>query len=96
MDISYWYYRIIYDFFVLTNVFTLFLYIIDKRKAIKGKWRISEKTLIFFTITFSGIGALLGMYFVRHKTKKIKFKFAVVIGLIITLIPIIHIVHSLT
>jgi len=36
------------------------------------------------------------MYIVKHKTRKIKFKFAVVIGLIVALIPIIHIAHSLT
>jgi len=81
---------------LLTNALTFFLYIADKRKAVKDKRRISERTLIFFTIVFGGIGALLGMYFAKHKTRKWKFKFAVTIGLIITLIPAIHIAHGLT
>jgi len=83
-------------FFVLMNVFTCFLYVVDKHRAIKNKWRISEKTLLFFTITCGGIGALLGMWFAKHKTRNIKFRFAVAIGLIVALIPAIHIAHSLT
>ena len=69
---------------------------IDKRKAIKGRWRISEKALIFFTIACGGIGALLGMCLAKHKTKNKKFKFVVTVGLIIAIIPMIHIVHGLT
>ena len=83
-------------FFILMNVFTFFLYLIDKRKAIKNKWRISERTLIFFTLALGGIGALLGMCLARHKTKSRKFKVAAMIGLIIALIPMIHIAHGLT
>jgi len=77
---------------LLTNTFTFFLYVTDKRKAVKGKRRISEKTLLVFTILCGGIGALLGMYFSNHKTRNRKFKFVVVIGLIITLIPL-YILH---
>ena len=83
-------------FFILINAFTFFLYVIDKRRAIKNKWRISERTLIFFTIALGGIGALLGMCLARHKTKSGKFRFAVAIGLLIALIPVIHIAHGLT
>jgi len=83
-------------FFIAINVFTFLLYVIDKRRAIKGKWRISENMLIFFTVSFGGLGALLGMYTARHKTKKRKFKIAAVIGLIAVTIPVIHIIHALT
>lgn len=83
-------------FFVLINVFTFLLYVMDKRKAVKNKRRISEGALIFFTIACGGIGALLGMCFAKHKTRKRKFKIAAVIGLVIAIIPVIHIVHGLT
>ena len=80
---------------VLVNVFTFMLYVIDKRRAVKGKWRISEGCLIFFTLMFGGIGALLGMCIARHKTRKIKFKLAVAAGLIVALVPILHIAYTL-
>ena len=83
-------------FFILMNLIAFFLYVIDKRKAEKSKWRISENTLMFFTLVFGGIGAVLGMCLARHKTKKIKFRIAMSFGLIIALIPAVHIAHGLT
>ena len=68
---------------------------IDKRAAEKDKWRISERALVFFTMALGGIGALLGMRLTKHKAKNKKFRLAVVIGLIISLIPVIHIAHGL-
>jgi uncharacterized membrane protein YsdA (DUF1294 family) len=69
--------------FILVNLFTFSVYWVDKRKAVKNKWRISERTLILFTLAGGGIGALFGMSLLRHKTRKVKFKFALVMGLMI-------------
>lgn len=82
-------------FFILLNILTFSLYLADKLKAVKGKWRISEKLLIFFTL-IGGIGALLGMCIAKHKTKNRKFRLVVVLGLAIALVPVIHIAHGLT
>jgi len=82
--------------FLAVNLFTFFLYMADKRKARKSKWRISESVLIFFTIMMGGIGAFFGMVLLRHKTKHTKFKIATAIGLIIAVIPLIHVIHALT
>lgn len=81
---------------VLVNVFTFALYVLDKRKAIKGKWRISEQALLFFALAFGGIGAICGICLARHKTRKWKFRVAAAIGLVVTLVSVIHIAHSLT
>lgn len=51
------------------NIFTFSLYGADKRKARRGAWRISEKTLLTCTWLFGGVGALIGMRVFRHKTK---------------------------
>jgi len=83
-------------FLVGMNVITFLLYVMDKRRALKNKWRIRESILIFFTLAGGAFGALLAMRIVRHKTKKITFKIFVVLGLILFSIPVIHIVHSLT
>ena len=45
----------------------------DKRKARKNRWRIPERTLILSAAFGGSIGALLGMYTFRHKTKHLKF-----------------------
>ncbi len=42
---------------------------VDKRKAIAGKRRISEKALFAAAILMGAIGGTLGMLVFRHKTK---------------------------
>jgi uncharacterized membrane protein YsdA (DUF1294 family) len=42
---------------------------IDKRRAIKGAWRIPEKTLFLFSLIGGSIGTWAGMYIFHHKTK---------------------------
>ena len=83
-------------FFILINISTFFLYVIDKQKAVKGKWRIRERTLIFFTLTCGGIGAFFGMWLAKHKTSNKKFRIAVLVGLAVALVPALHIAHSFT
>jgi len=69
---------------------------IDKRRAVKNGRRISERTLAFFTLICGGIGALLGMCLLRHKTKKMKFRVLTALGLIVALIAVIYVVHCHT
>ena len=45
------------------------LYGVDKYKAKKGKWRIPEAVLLCVGLLGGSLGALLGMYLFRHKTK---------------------------
>ena len=69
--------------FVLVNVVTFLLYVVDKWKAVNGKWRIKEATLLWATLVLGGVGASLGMVIARHKTNKLKFKAAMVAGLLV-------------
>ena len=62
-------------YLIVINVVTLIVYGIDKVKAMKGKWRISEATLLILAVIGGSIGALLGMKVWRHKTMHKKFKY---------------------
>lgn len=55
------------------NIIVFFMFGIDKRKALKNRWRISEKMLLTCAFAMGGIGSGLGMYIFRHKTKHMKF-----------------------
>lgn len=59
---------------------------IDKQKAKRHKWRISENTLILISILGGSIGSIIGMQLFRHKTKHIKFKLGLPIILIMQII----------
>lgn len=56
----------------------------DKRKAIRGDYRIPERTLFLLSFIGGSLGAYTGMYCFRHKTRHKKF----VIGM-----PLILIFH---
>lgn len=58
--------------YVVINLIVFVMYGIDKRKAIKQRWRIPEATLLCAAV-FGVFGALAGMKVFRHKTKKPKF-----------------------
>ncbi len=79
-------YVIIY--FVIINLIGILAMYIDKKKAIKGSWRIQEKTLIMISVLGGGIGALIGMYLFRHKTKKLKFTIGIPVIIICEVILI--------
>lgn len=50
------------------------LMIMDKRKAIKGKWRISEQRLLLSAFALGSLGVWLGMLPpVNHKKSKTSF-----------------------
>lgn len=49
----------------------------DKRKARKQSWRISERTLLTIALLGGASGSLFGMYAFHHKTKTLKFKIGV-------------------
>ena len=59
---------------------------IDKQKAKRHKWRISENTLILISILGGSIGSIIGMQLFRHKTKHVKFKLGLPVILIIQMI----------
>ena len=62
---------------------------IDKIKAKKGKWRISESALFLIAILGGSIGEIIGMHLCRHKTKKRRFTIGLPGILIIEILIII-------
>ena len=58
----------------------------DKRRAIRGKYRISEKTLFIIAILGGSIGSILGMQRFRHKTKHWYFKYGMPFILIVQIL----------
>ena len=62
---------------IAINVVTFFMYGIDKWKAKRSKWRISEATLLGLAVIGGSIGAWLGMIVWHHKTMHKKFQFGI-------------------
>jgi uncharacterized membrane protein YsdA (DUF1294 family) len=59
------------------NFIVLLVYAADKRRAIRKQWRVPESTLIALAWAGGGLGALLGMFMIRHKTRHLKFRISI-------------------
>ena len=75
--------NIILGYLLAINIATFFLYGIDKYKARKGRWRISEATLLMMAVIGGSIGAWSGMRLWHHKTMHKKFKYGIPIIIIL-------------
>jgi uncharacterized membrane protein YsdA (DUF1294 family) len=77
---------IFYWYLLIINLTTFFCFGIDKWKARKGNWRISERCLFLLALFGGSIGAWIGMKFWCHKTLHISFKYGIPIIFIIQVI----------
>ena len=74
------------------NALSFILFGLDKYKAKKGKWRISEATLLMMAVIGGSIGAWAGMRLWHHKTMHMKFKYGIpaIIILQVCLVVYLH------
>ena len=73
-------------YLVIINIITFFYFGIDKIKAKFSHQRISEKTLWFLPAIGGSMGALVGMNFFKHKTRKNSFQIIIALILIIQIL----------
>ena len=71
-------------YIVVINLVSFMMFGIDKYKARRGQWRISEATLLAMAAIGGSIGAWMGMKVWHHKTLHSKLRYGV---------PIILLVH---
>lgn len=83
-----------YTYLFTINLIAFIVMGIDKSKARKRKWRISEKTLISIAVIGGSFGMLIGMYYFRHKTKHNLFRIGVPIILITEIILIVYLLYN--
>lgn len=80
-------------YLLAVNVVAFAAFGIDKYKAKRGLWRISEATLLLLAVVGGSIGALLGMRIWRHKTQHAKFRYGLPL-IILAQIALIYYLHQ--
>lgn len=75
--------KYLYIYLLLINAVGFLFMLIDKRKAKKKAWRIPEATLMTIAAIGGSLGALIGMYQFRHKTKHKKFTIGIPLLLVL-------------
>lgn len=82
------YYYILY--IIGVNILSLILMYVDKSRARRNQYRISERTLWGVAIIGGAIGATIGMNRFRHKTKHTSFKIGLPILSILQIVLIVY------
>ena len=77
-------------YLLAVNSLTFLLYGIDKYKAKKGRWRISEATLLTMAAIGGSIGAWAGMCTWHHKTMHKKFKYGIPVIIIMQIALVVY------
>ena len=75
--------KAIFIYLAVINVITFIAFGIDKRKAVKGRWRIQEKTLLLLGFMGGSIGQMAGMKLFRHKTSKWYFRVCCILFIVL-------------
>lgn len=81
-------------YLLVVNTLTFLLYGIDKYKAKKARWRISEATLLMMAVIGGSIGAWAGMRLWHHKTLHKKFKYGIPL-IILLQVALVFYLHNL-
>ncbi len=78
--------------YTIINAIVFLLYGVDKGRARRDAWRISERTLLVSAL-FGCWGGLAGMLVFHHKTRKMKFR--ILIGLFCVLHIVLYTVYTM-
>jgi uncharacterized membrane protein YsdA (DUF1294 family) len=61
-------------YLVLVNAIAFAVFLIDKRQARRGGYRLSERALLGLSLLGGSLGAFAAMQVARHKTNKLSFR----------------------
>ncbi len=87
--------EILLVYLLIVNAASFLLMHRDKKKAIKGQWRIPEKTLLGICAIGGSLGGLLGMRLFRHKTKHAAFFLGIPVMLVAHMALLIWLIPKL-
>ena len=68
-------YKILAAYLVIVNLLGFAVMGIDKKRAIRGAWRISEASLFLTALVGGSLGCTLGMHYFHHQTKHWYFRY---------------------
>ncbi|MEE0839580.1 MAG: DUF1294 domain-containing protein [Acutalibacteraceae bacterium] len=76
--------ELLFVYFCGIQLIAVILTVKDKKNSVKGKWRISEKTLLLTGLLGGALSMYITMLLIRHKTKHIRF---------VLLLPVMILLH---
>ena len=87
MSVELW--KLLAGYLLLVNLAGFLLMGLDKRRARRGAWRISEKALFLPAVLGGSLGAIVGMRTFRHKTRHWYFRWGFPLLLVVQLLLVV-------
>lgn len=82
-------------YILLVNIAAFLIMGIDKHRAQRNKWRISESSIFAAGIIGGALGIYFGMSFFHHKTKHLKFTLGIPMEVILNIVMFGYILQKL-
>ena len=86
---------IVVSYLITINPIAFILYGVDKKRAIRNEYRISERVLLWMARIGGGIGCWLGIKMFKHKTKHTKFRIVVPLWIMVWTAVIVFVAMKL-
>ena len=80
--------------YALMSLVTLALYWCDKRAAVSGAWRTSERTLHLFELLGGWPGALVGQRKLHHKSSKASYQVEFWIVVVLNVLGLLYLTYG--
>lgn len=88
--------RYFFYYIVIINIAGFVIMGADKKKAVRGAWRIPEASLFLVALIGGALGCTAGMHFFHHKTRHWYFRYGMPLIFLVQLSAAILICHYIT
>ena len=85
--------KFLYIYLIIINIFSIIITVHDKIAAVRGNWRVKERTLLLVAALSGSPTMLLTMLLIRHKTRKAKFMVGIPLIIVLQLIVAFLVLH---
>ena len=86
--------KLLMAWLALVNAVGFLLMGADKRKAVRGAWRIAERTLFLAALLGGTPGVIAGMRAFRHKTRHWQFRYGLPVLLALQVAAAVFVLRS--
>lgn len=81
-------------YLTVINIVAALVTITDKRRSVKGKWRIPEATLMILALMGGAVFEYITMSVIRHKTRHAKFMIGLPLIIFVQIVIIAFIINK--
>ena len=85
--------KFLYIYLIIINIIAIIVTIHDKLAAVRGSWRVKERTLLLIAALGGSPAMLLTMLIIRHKTRKPKFMAGIPLIMLVQVIILFLVLH---